>query len=77
MPLSLSVTVFTPFPMVPDWALLDCYLSKDLIFEPIFSPPERYQNIQDNPEYNSTLPSRIILKIFVVNMLYNIHSDKK
>ena len=40
-----------------------------LFFEAIFSPSERYQDIQDNPEYNSVLPSRIIMKIFAVNML--------
>ena len=42
---------------------------RDIIFEAILSPSERYQNIQDNPEYNSVLPFRIILKIFAVNML--------
>ena len=31
--------------------------------------PERYQNIQDNPEYYSVLQFRIILKIFAVNIL--------
>ena len=30
---------------------------------------ERNQNIQDNPEYKSILPFKIILKIFAVNML--------
>ena len=30
------------------------------------------QNFQDNPEYNSVLPFRIILKIFAVNMLNNV-----
>ena len=55
-----------------DWALLDCVIDRkewDIIFEAILSPSERYQNIQDNPEYNSVLPFRIILKIFAVNML--------
>ena len=42
---------------------------RDIIFEAILSPSERYQNIQDNPEYNSVLPYRIILNIFAVNML--------
>ena len=41
----------------------------NVIFEAVLSPSERYQNIQDNPEYNSVLPFRIILKIFAVNML--------
>ena len=40
-----------------------------VIFEAIFSPSERYQNIQDNPEYNSILAFTKILKIFAVNML--------
>ena len=40
-----------------------------VVFEAILSPSERYQNIQDNPECNSVLPFRIILKIFVVNIL--------
>ena len=51
------------------WALLDCVIDRkvqDVIFEAILSPSERYQNIQDNPEYNSVLPFRII---FAVNML--------
>ena len=51
------------------WALLDCVIDRkvrDIIFEAILSPSERYQN---NPEYNSVLPFRIILKIFAVNML--------
>ena len=42
---------------------------RGVIFEAILSPSERYQNIQDNPEYNSVWPFRIILKIFAVNML--------
>ena len=42
---------------------------RDIIFEAFLSPSERNQNIQDNPEYNSVLPFRIILKIFAVNML--------
>ena len=55
-----------------DWALLDCVIDRkvrDIIFKAILSPSERYQNIQNNPEYNSVLPFRIILKNFVVNML--------
>ena len=44
---------------------------RDNIFDAIFSPSERYQNIQDNPEYNSVLSFRIKLKIFAVNMLGN------
>ena len=50
-------------------AFLDCVIDRkvrDVIFEAILSPSERYQNIQDNPEYNSVLPFRII---FAVNML--------
>ena len=53
-------------------AFLDCVIDRkvrDVIFEAILSPSERYQNIQDNPEYNGVLPFRIILKIFTVNML--------
>ena len=52
--------------------MLDCVIDRkvrDIIFEAILSPSERYQNIEDNPEYNSVLPFRIILKIFAVNML--------
>ena len=42
---------------------------RDIIFEAILNPPGCYQNIQDNPEYDSILTFRIILKMFVVNML--------
>ena len=62
-----------------DWALLDCVTDRkvrDVISEAILSPSERYQNIQDNLEYNSVLPFRIILKIFAVNMLYHYGSQK-
>ena len=55
-----------------DWALLDCIIDqkvRDVIFEAILNPSELYQNIHDNPEYNSVLSFRIILNIFVVNML--------
>ena len=55
-----------------DWALIDCVINWKvgyIIFEAIISPSERNQNIQDNPEYNSVLPFRIIPKIFAVNML--------
>ena len=55
-----------------NWALLDCVIDqkvRDMIFEAILSPSERNQNIQDNPEYNSVLAFRIILKMFAVNML--------
>ena len=45
---------------------------RDIIFEAILSPSVHYENIQDNPAYNSVLPLRIILKIFVVNMLGEI-----
>ena len=42
----------------------------EALFSRLFlAPSERNQNIQDNPEYNSVLPFRIILKIFAVNML--------
>ena len=42
----------------------------ETLFSRLFlAPSERNQNIQDNSEYNSVLPFRIILKIFVVNML--------
>ena len=56
-----------------DWALLDCAIDRkvrDIIFEPILSPTENCQNIQYNPEYNSVLLLRIIVKIFAVNMLF-------
>ena len=52
--------------------LLDCVIDRkvrDIILQAILGPSEGYQNIQDNPEYNSVLPFRIILKIFAVNML--------
>ena len=74
----IAVAIFPVFPsfLVPfpsaDWALLDCVIDRnvrDIIFEAILRPPERYQNIQDNPEHNGVLPFRIILRIFVVNML--------
>ena len=62
------------FSLSADWALL---IEKcDVIFEAILTPSERYQNIQDNLEYNSVLPFRIILKIFAVNMLYHYGSQK-
>ena len=59
------------FSLSGDWVLLDCVIDRKVrdIFEAILSPSERYQNIHDNPEYNSVLPFRIILKIFAVNML--------
>ena len=69
---SFSFVLCSPFPSA-DWALLDCVIDRkvrDIIFEAILSPSERYQNIQDNPEYNSVLPFRIIQKISAVNMLY-------
>ena len=59
-----------------DRALLDCVIDRkvrDVIFEAILSPSERNQNIQDNPEYNSVLSFRIILKIFTVNMLLYVN----
>ena len=68
---SFAFMLCSPFPFA-DWALLDCVIDRkvrDIIFEAILSPSERYQNIQDNPEYNSVLPYRIILNIFAVNML--------
>ena len=34
-----------------------------------FTIPERYQNILNNPEYDSVLPCRIILKKVSVKML--------
>ena len=62
------------FSLSADWALL---IEKcDVIFEAILTPSERYQNIQDNLEYNSVLPFRIILKIFAVNMAYHYGSQK-
>ena len=42
-----------------DRAFLDCVVDRkvsDITSEAILSPSERYQNIQDNPEYNSVLP---------------------
>ena len=68
---SFAFVLCSPFPSA-DWAFLDCVIVqkvRDIIFEAILSPPERYQNIQDNPEYNSILTFRIILKIFAVNVL--------
>ena len=62
----------TLLPFLLDPALLDCVIDRkvpDITSEAILGPTERYQNIQDNPEYNSVLPFRIILKIFAVNML--------
>ena len=75
--LHLSLLLCSPFlpGLSADWAFLDFDRKVwDIIFEAIRSPSERYQNIQDNPEYNSVLPFRIILKIFAVNMLkyYNV-----
>ena len=77
------IEICSPFPS--DWALLHClfslsfwrsvvrlcYWSKSArhVFEATLSPPQRYQNIQDNPEYNSVLSFKIILKNFAVNML--------
>ena len=64
----------SPFPSA-DWALLDCVIDRKVrdIFECYQNIRmlmlECYQNIQDNREYNSVLPFRIILKIFAVNML--------
>ena len=52
--------------------LLDCVIDRKvryIIFEAVLSPSERYHSVQDNPENNSVLPFRIILKIFAVNML--------
>ena len=51
-----------------DWALLDCVIDRkvrDIIFEAILSPSERYQNIQDNPEYNSVLPAVNMLFLYI------------
>ena len=76
---SFAFVLCFPIPSV-DWALLDCVIDRkvlDIIFEAIFSPSERYQNIQDNPEYNSVLPFRIILKIFTVNMLCQKMKENK
>ena len=60
---SFAFVLCSPFlPISADWAFLDCVIDRRTL-------PERYQNIQENPEYNSVLPFRIILKIFAVNML--------
>ena len=70
--LLLSVICYLYVATILDRALLDCVIDRkvsDITFEAILSPSEHYQNIQDNPEYNSVLPFRIILKIFAVNML--------
>ena len=40
-----------------------------------YSPSERNQNIQNNLEYKSVLPFRIILKVFAVNMLL-LHTEQ-
>ena len=68
---SLHFCSVFPFPSA-DRALIDCVINRkvgDIIFEAILSPSERSQNIQDNPDYNSVLPFRIILKIFTVNIV--------
>ena len=47
--------------------LFDCVIDlivRDIILEAILSPSESYPNIQYNPEYDSILPFRIILKTF-------------
>ena len=49
---------------------------REVIFEAILGPSERYKNILDNPEYNSVLPFRKILKIFAMNMLCKEQIDK-
>ena len=67
------------FSLSANLAFLDCVIDRkvrDVISEAILSPSERYQNIQDNLEYNSVLPFRIILKIFAVNMSYHYGSQK-
>ena len=64
--------LYAHYPFLLDRAFLDCVIDRkvlDITSEAIRSPSERYQNIQDNPEYNSVLPFRIILKIFAVNIL--------
>ena len=68
---SFAFVLCSLFPSA-DWALLDCVIDRkvrDIIFEAIFGPSRRYQNIQVNTEYNSVLLFRIILKIFAVSML--------
>ena len=68
---SFAFVLCSLFPSA-DWALLYCVIDRkvrDIIFKAIFSPSGRYQNIQDNTEYNSVLVFRIILKIFAVSML--------
>ena len=69
-----------PFPFLLDRALLDSVIDRkvaDIMSEAILSPSERYQNIQDNPEYNSVLPFRIILKIVAVNIQHIQHIQGK
>ena len=54
-----SFVLTSPFPSECR-LLLDCVIDQkvqDIILEAILSPSERYQSIQDNPEYNSVLPS--------------------
>ena len=54
-----SFVLTSPFPSECR-LLLDCVIDqkvRDIILEAILSPSERYQNIQDNPEHNSILPS--------------------
>ena len=63
---SFAFVLCSPFPSA-GWALLDRVINRKvrgIIFEAILSTSERYQNIQDNSEYNSVLPFRIILKSF-------------
>ena len=55
-----------------DWALLDYVTDgkvSDIITEAILNQWERYQNIQNSPEYNNVSLFRVIMEIFVVNML--------
>ena len=68
---ALHLSSVLPFPSA-DWALIDCVINRkvgSIIIEAILCPSERYQTIQDNPEYNSVLPFRIIPNIIAVNML--------
>ena len=63
--LLLYVAIITMLPFLLDRALLGCGNDRKvpgITSEAILSPSERYQNFQNNPEYNSVLP-------FAVNML--------
>ena len=66
---SFAFVLCSPFPTEQFQTALLIKKYEALFSRLFLGPSERNQNIQDNPEYNSVLPFRIILKIFAVNML--------